>query len=132
LQTEIVRYMALLRKVARYLLVLSVPAVLMLFYNHSANWHYHMLNDGTMVKHAHPFSNDTQDNTPFQKHKHSDIELTVLAQLYNILQLLVFILLISSLIAVVNQGAKQLPALAHLKPIFLEALSLRGPPMLIS
>ena len=63
----------------------------MLTLNQSANLHTHILNDGTIVTHAHPYqkANDTE---PVTSHSHSMKEYTFIHQL-NILFSVVFIAL---------------------------------------
>jgi uncharacterized iron-regulated membrane protein len=124
--------MALFRFIGKYILLLSVPAVLLLFYNQAANWHYHILNDGTAIKHAHPYNSDAQGKTPFQNHQHSHLELLVLSQLSNILAVLVILLLVAGILQHFNRQQKALTEFVWLKPAFLLTLTDRGPPTPIS
>jgi hypothetical protein len=124
--------MSLCRFIGKYILLLSIPAVLMLFYNQSANWHYHILKNGTVVKHAHPYSNDSQGNAPFQKHQHTDLELIVLSQFSNLLAVFVILLTLAGMMLHFYRQHFTLPAFVRLKPDFLFALTFRGPPASIS
>ena len=65
--------------------LLLIPAMLWLFFNASANWHYHKLPTGEVVKHSHPFSPSPNNNTPspFQGHEHSAQEFSCLDQYAN-------------------------------------------------
>lgn len=58
-----------IRKHLKWVVVGVIPAVMMLFFNSSSNWHYHILPDGTLAIHAHPFSHAAKQ-TPFSKHTH--------------------------------------------------------------
>ncbi len=73
----------------RILSVALIPALLFVAYNRVANWHLHILHNGIVIEHAHPFKNAKQADTPFQKHQHSDWELTILAALSAAAELLV-------------------------------------------
>ncbi len=52
-----------------------------LFHNSNANWHYHQLPNGQLVKHAHPFQSQAENNPeretgfPFENHHHSEKEI---------------------------------------------------------
>lgn len=72
---------------------LAIPAVMLLYYNQSANWHYHITEDGIVVEHAHPFSNNMIPDTPFQDHEHSDFEYLVLAEISTALGLIAVVLM---------------------------------------
>ena len=56
------------------LLVMGVYSLNSYFFTHS-----HILENGQIVTHAHPF--DSSDNDPFKNHEHSSEELTFLANL---------------------------------------------------
>lgn len=120
--------MVLIRRLGKYLLLASLPAIMLLVYNNTANWHYHILKDGTITKHAHPYTKDAQHNSPFQKHQHTEIELVILTQLTNILFMLVVFLALGSMINNVIWRTGLFPYHVHIKPVALENISLRGPP----
>ncbi len=73
---------------------IAIPAIMLLYYNQSANWHYHITADGIIVEHAHPFTNNMIPDTPAQDHEHSDLEYLLLAQLTQALGLIVLMLLL--------------------------------------
>lgn len=54
--------------------------VLALYYNQVANWHLHLLNNGFVVEHAHPYRQDKVPDTPYQQHQHTGFEYQILAQ----------------------------------------------------
>jgi hypothetical protein len=69
------RKLSNIQKYLQHMLVTSGLVAMMLFsYNNAANWHFHKLGDGTIVKHAHPYQKGTNPDTPFQKHQHSGKE----------------------------------------------------------
>lgn len=72
----------------------AIPAVMLLYYNQSANWHYHITEDGIVVEHAHPFANSMIPGTPFQDHEHSDFEYLVLAEISTALGLIAVVLIL--------------------------------------
>ncbi len=82
------------RKWHRIWILIALPAVLLLFHNQLANWHYHVTGQGVMVEHAHPFTNNMIPGTPFQNHQHTDFEYLVLAQLMQTMALVALILLL--------------------------------------
>jgi len=56
-----------------------MPAAIWLISNNYINFHYHVLCNGKIITHSHPYNNDSQD--PIQDHEHSDFEYTVLTQI---------------------------------------------------
>lgn len=121
--------MAWLRRIGKFLLLLSIPAMLLLFYNQAAYWHYHILGDGTVVKHAHPYNTESSGTTPYQNHRHSDFELLALAQLTEILTLVLTALFIAGLFKTSMPARTPRPEPIYLTPPFLSTISLRAPPL---
>lgn len=103
--------------------------VMFLFFNQVAFWHYHLLENGMVVEHSHPFKNNPNPGTPFQKHHHTDFEFTVLAQITNLASILVVFLflelIINSSAAPVNNYYKT----AIYRSSYLLTDRLRGPPL---
>lgn len=66
------------RNIKQGLVLLSLPFVLLLFYNNNSNWHYHQQQNGTLVRHAHPYAAEQLPGTPVQEHPHSNVEWLVL------------------------------------------------------
>jgi hypothetical protein len=56
-------------------------AVLWLFYNATVNRHVHILSDGYVISHAHPFAENTSDSgqNGGADHRHSEKELMLLS-----------------------------------------------------
>lgn len=80
------------RSIAKVGLVVLIPVLLMLFYNQLANWHYHVLTNGMVVKHAHPYDKPDQTENPANNHKHSDSEFFFFYQFSDLASLLTFLL----------------------------------------
>lgn len=70
--------------------LISIPIILLLFYNQAANWHFHQLPSGIVIEHSHPvpISKKTSDS-PYQKHTHSNWEMFLYAMVSAITSLLV-------------------------------------------
>jgi hypothetical protein len=83
-----------IRKIKKIILLLAMPLVLWLFFNQVAYRHYHITGQGIVVEHSHPFKNNSQPGTPFQRHQHSDFEYSILAQLSNIFTTLVLLIVL--------------------------------------
>jgi len=109
---------------------IAIPAIMLLYYNQSANWHYHITEKGIVVEHAHPFTNNNIPDTPFQDHEHSDFQYLVLAQVVHAFGLVVIILFLFSALFYKKNQAVPLPA-----PVFFPYSTpgpdpTRGPPFL--
>jgi hypothetical protein len=92
--------------------------------NATVNQHFHQLDSGMMIKHAHPFENKKPDN-PFEKHHHTSSELVLLDQISsNAFWIYLYILLVSSvflyLFSLHNQGYVRFQAS---RPLLSEELS---------
>lgn len=64
--------------------LLLLPAIMWLVFNSTANWHYHSLPGGVVVKHSHPYqqNNIPEDKVPlpFQGHDHTSLEYLIIDQ----------------------------------------------------
>jgi hypothetical protein len=83
------------RNTGKLLLILLLPAMGILTYNHAANWHYHISPEGIPVKHAHPFNKTDSPASPFASHTHTAMEMMFLgqfAQMIFVLSLMLFLL----------------------------------------
>ncbi len=118
-----------IREIKKVLLLVALPMVMWLFFNQAAFWHYHTMGNGVVVEHAHPYKNHTLPGTPFQKHHHSDFEYSILAQLSNILILLLFLIVLGLVVNTSNR-----PVFNFYRSVFATTdyhffRYLRGPPM---
>lgn len=75
---------------------IAIPAVMLLYYNKAANWHYHMTEAGFLIEHAHPFT-ASNSGKPYQDHDHTDAELFFFAQIMQLTEFLFVALLILGL-----------------------------------
>jgi len=64
----------------KLVIYLMIAFVIMLMVNKSVFIHTHVLPDGTVVVHAHPY-NKTTDSAPIKSHQHSKLELMFLQNL---------------------------------------------------
>jgi len=66
--------------------LLLIVALLLLAYNNTLYKHTHVLYNGQLIEHAHPYnsSSDVPNNpySPLDNHKHSGIELLILQSIY--------------------------------------------------
>ena len=74
----------------KILALLTLPLVVGLFYNQAANQHWHKLENGIVVEHAHPFERSSDTTTPFQNHHHSNQDFIILEMLFQATTLLLF------------------------------------------
>jgi hypothetical protein len=77
-----------LRGVFKSIVWFIIPLVLVLYFNQVSNWHSHVLHNGLVIEHSHPFKNSKIPGTPFQNHHHSDFDYLLLAQMTLVLTLL--------------------------------------------
>ncbi len=64
--------MSLYRKIKKSILVVLLWAICLVFYNQAANWHYHMLNNGMIIEHSHPYDKQNDSGASFPNHNHSE------------------------------------------------------------
>ena len=119
----------LFRKFSKIIILLVSPAIMLLFFNATSNKHKHILANGRVIEHAHPFKSDNSP-TPFQNHKHSPFELTLLSFLSNAIGLVPFLLAI----AFINFQLRKKRSGVYVKSFVTNALvgnySGRAPPIL--
>ena len=59
----------------RSLSLLMVLPLFMVFFNNTVNRHQHILSDGMVIEHSHPFRSGCCENSdPVKRHQHSDWE----------------------------------------------------------
>lgn len=81
-----------LHLLSRISLLALIPLVMLLFHNQLANWHYHVLSNGMLVKHAHPYNKAENPGSPLSNHNHTDFEFFLLGQLTAISLIIAFLL----------------------------------------
>ncbi len=113
----------------KLLLLIALPAILWLYYNQAANWHYHMSSKGILIEHAHPFNKSQLPGSPFPNHQHTDLEYSILAQISQLASLLVFALFLTIMIPFIPGKMAILPVTNTLPRHIRDSLCLRGPPV---
>ncbi|MCK4663228.1 MAG: hypothetical protein KAT68_10205 [Bacteroidales bacterium] len=91
--------MKLFRNISPHIFIVLILLVGLLFANSIINKHYHVLSDGTVIVHSHPFAKNTENNQP-ANHHHSQKELLLLDLITN--PILIFIVIAITIISVLN------------------------------
>jgi hypothetical protein len=117
---------ATLKKMFIWLAILAVQA---LFYNQAANWHFHMLSNGMVIEHAHPLKKSPVNENPYQKHQHSDLAYSILAQLSSVFVITVIGLLAMGLFMKGSFEKVTSPFVLFFSKIEPGARLLRAPPL---
>ena len=65
-----------------------IPVFILLGFNASYNWHYHIMPNGELVCHAHPYNHQSEESAPVQSHQHNNFELFLINTLSNSLFLI--------------------------------------------
>ena len=129
-------------KTSRYLMncvriykkLLIIPGLLLvvwLNHNQLTNWHYHVMNNGSVVMHAHPYKSNPIPDTPYQKHHHSSFEYLLLSVLFQTIPLLVLVWFLGLLLDFSIRKLQAVSGEGDKRYGFLRALTLRGPPAFI-
>lgn len=116
--------MGKLRKI-RSIIFILIPVILLASYNNTAYKHTHILSDGQVITHAHPFSKDNQATGT--KHKHNKVEFMILSLLYNLASLLCILFLALLIFGSVEQK-KPIPKAVLIKHYHFSNTPHRGPP----
>lgn len=119
------------RFIQKLFILLSLPLVFWLYHNQITNWHYHVMDNGTVMKHAHPYKSSTVPGTPFQKHHHNSFEFLFLSLIYSAVPLLVALLVLGVLFQIQPRRVLLTLSAGDLQYGFYRALNLRGPPQLL-
>jgi hypothetical protein len=77
---------------SKFLLLALLPAMLWLFLNTTLNRHIHVLADGYIITHSHPYKKSHDSTSPLDNHKHNKREL-LLFGLYSVIVFAVMTLL---------------------------------------
>lgn len=87
------------RKIRQLLVLLSLPFVMWLYHNQMVNWHYHQMDNGAVIKHAHPYASSRIPGQPYQNHQHTTAEFFMLALLLASPSLLAVLMVLGILFA---------------------------------
>lgn len=105
----------------------AIPAVMLLYYNKSANWHYHLTENGLLIEHAHPFT-PSNSNKPYQDHEHTDAELLFFAQITHLTELLIIFVITLGLFLKSQQLQLKQYTSHHIPYPLTGSIITRGPP----
>jgi len=83
-------------KFSRYLILFMLPALGWLFSNSIVNRHVHVLSDGYIVSHAHPFKTPEAGSKDLNPHQHTTKELLLLDLFYTIIFSSIAVLVVKS------------------------------------
>lgn len=117
------------RKILKGLVWIIMPLVLALFFNQSSFWHYHVLQNGMVIEHSHPFKSETTPGTPYQNHKHSDFNYLLLAQISLVITLVSVVLALVLWAQPKAIFSLSKPTQVYLKGHEFSSRLLRAPPM---
>ncbi|MFO7617442.1 MAG: hypothetical protein R6V75_09340 [Bacteroidales bacterium] len=79
-----------------------IPALFLIYYNSAANWHFHLLKNGTLIEHSHPYSKPSGPNQPFSNHNHSASDLLYLDMISQVLVLVLAAICLARLVRQFN------------------------------
>jgi hypothetical protein len=102
-------------KPSRLLILLLLPALMWLFFNATFNRHIHVLADGYVITHSHPFEKNQAASDPSASHKHTQKELLLLGLFCEIVFLVLAIMVMRPCLQAHLQMRKQ--GLRHSIPI---------------
>lgn len=106
---------------------IAIPAIMLLYYNKSANWHYHLTKEGFLIEHAHPYT-PANNGKPFQEHEHTDAELIFFAQIMHLTEGLIIAWVALGLFALSQPFRPKRYAFGHVVAPHKGAHTTRGPP----
>ncbi|MEN8227778.1 MAG: hypothetical protein ABFS38_06445 [Bacteroidota bacterium] len=82
------------RKSSFSLTLLLLPAMMWLFFNTTVNRHIHVLSDGYVITHSHPFAKNQTDSVPSTSHQHTEKELLLFSLFSEIVFSLISLLIL--------------------------------------
>jgi hypothetical protein len=74
--------------------VLLISALLVLLFNNSFFKHFHRLADGTIIEHAHPFSEQKKNDGTTPSHEHNTADIIILDSFFQISKIIIAAILI--------------------------------------
>lgn len=125
--------MGRIRNINNWLLPLLLSISLLMVFNATVNSHTHILADGTIVVHAHPFkmlSKTDASSEQQQGHSHSQKEFDILSAFS---QIIPFVIVFSIVVAISYRSKKQ-PCFVFKQAVLTnhhsKSVLFRGPPVL--
>lgn len=120
--------MLFFRKIQKYLSTVLLFTLLIVMYNNITNQHRHLLPNGQMVVHAHPFSKN-ENNESQKQHTHNTNQLLFISLINN---LFTFLLIVSFVFNFIQKVTKKQFILFNENSTFLLPnihYQLRAPPI---
>ena len=121
--------MSFLRHIKKLILILLIPALCWVFYNHAANWHFHILPNGMIVEHAHPYDKHANPDSPFHNHNHTKSELLYLDIITHVLVVIVAAFFLSQIFRAFTQLSIPLRPLVRIPADYGQVKDSRAPPL---
>ena len=111
------------------MILLLLPAVMWLFFNTAVNRHIHILSDGFVISHSHPFANKLSDSSPLQTHQHTEKELLLLGIFSAVVFSFITLLILRSYLQIYPQKFKI--RLIHREPVrkYFQVHHYHAPPL---
>lgn len=112
------------------LLALAMIAVMgIVFHNYHANWHYHGLQSGIVIKHAHPLPENAAGTT---EHSHSETEFFRLEQLFQAVSSILIAIVLVLLLFIKTNLIVLKPSPACVLKGYNNLSFIRGPPQFLA
>ncbi len=111
----------------RIIAFIGLLSISWLLINNSVFLHYHKLDDGSYVVHAHPFNKSAEKSDTGGKHQHTNKELLVINFVNTILISIIMIAGLSIFLKIIVQKIYTSTFLSFLD-IFLDVVKARPPP----
>lgn len=91
------------------------------------NFHFHIINNGFLIFHSHPYNKTHNNSSPIKSHPHSSLELLLYFSLVNIDTVVLFILAILTLTILIKYLSNFSNRIVYNNPTYLFP-ALRAPP----
>ncbi len=114
----------------KHLLIISLIlfAIFNLSYNSTFNGHYHFLNTGRIIFHAHPVSNNSTESPTKPSHSHSKLEFLFYEMIATIVFLIISILIFLNIFTPQKTTSIKKIFITPLFLIIVQLMGHRGPP----
>ncbi len=109
----------------RILTYLSIVLIGLMIVNKAVYFHSHILEDGQIIEHAHPFNKSTDNSDKPVNHSHTNFELLILSQLTVLFAFGIALILFFCRSLKIN---RQMQKIEVYTPMCVSFYSLRGPP----
>lgn len=115
----------------KHLLIISpiLFAFFNLSYNSIFNGHYHFLNTGRVIFHAHPVTNNSTESPTKPSHPHSKLEFLLYEMITTIMFLIISILIFLNIFIPLKTASIKKIFITPLFLIIIQIIGHRGPPL---